>query len=217
MKKFLAIVFTLIFALSACTVAFAADAANVFTCANCGEKYDTTTAYNEHIKTCKPAASVPQTWMCDRCQKVFKDEAALNDHYFAGGCDVTFEDCKYCGERIFEEGIEKHYNTCIKFAETCAYCGKDDFANYDEFAAHEDGNCKVINAIGDKIKVAEIVNKIIEFLKGVDWAGLFAKVGELVGGIDFEGLIGKVTGFIGGIDFEGLLGKVSGAVEGLGK
>ena len=52
MKKFLAIVFALIFALSACTVAFAEEA-KAFTCTICGLKYDTTAEYNDHYKVCK--------------------------------------------------------------------------------------------------------------------------------------------------------------------
>lgn len=79
MKKFLAIMFALIFALSCATTAFAAD----LTCRYCSESFSSEKAYNEHIaEKCpvlfpeKPAAPM----VCEECGAAFKDAEQYNIH-----------------------------------------------------------------------------------------------------------------------------------------
>lgn len=231
MKKFLAIVFTLIFALSACTVAFAAT---VIDCPYCDQKFETTDAYNTHVVGCKAEhdAANEETlhrFECLECRKVFESEEAFNNHFYYGGCDVMYTTCGYCEDRIHvncsehDDCIVEHYKVCIKYSDNCKYCGKS-FTDYTEHMKHQgeddviSGECCVRTTINnDDISkvIGSIIIAVVDFFKTTDWGAVLAKVGEVVGGIDFEGLIGKVTGFIGGIDFEGLLGKVTGAVEGL--
>lgn len=160
MKKFLAVLFSVIFALSATTVAFAG--AENLTCDTCFEVLGTTEAYNKHV---------------------------------AGGCLVDFEPCQYCNGNIANANHEAHELQCPKGAGTCEFCGKD-YATQADYAAHKESECKVTGAIGDKVPVATIFDKVVEALKGVDWKGLVGKVGDLIGGIDFEGLIAKIKPII---------------------
>lgn len=160
MKKFLAVFFSVLFALSATTVAFAG--AENLTCDTCFEVLGTADAYNKHV---------------------------------AGGCLVDFEPCQYCGGNIANANLEAHELQCPKGAGTCEFCGKD-YATQADYAAHKESDCKVTGAIGDKVPVATIVDKVVEAVKGVDWKGLIGKVGDLIGGIDFEGLIAKIKPII---------------------
>lgn len=231
MKKFLAIVFTLIFALSACTVAFAADAATTATtCKYCEKKYDTSADYNAHLDACKKAyeeanKETLHRFECIECKKVFESEEAFNNHFYYGGCDVMYTTCGYCEDRIHvncgvhEDCVVEHYKVCIEYSDNCKYCGKH-FTDYTAHMNHQgediaSSECCVRTTINND-DVSEVIGTIIitvvDFFKNTDWGAVLAKVGEVVGGIDFEGLIGKVTGFIGGIDFEGLIGKVTDVV-----
>lgn len=218
MKKILAIVFTLIFALSACTVAFAATATTTVDCSVCKMKFDDNAAYNAHLADCKAAnTETLHKWECCECHKVFKDEATFNAHYYGGGCDVLYASCKYCEERILKDATEEHYGLCIKYSEVCEFCGEE-FDTKAKFEAH---NCEVLGFLANE-DIAKIVGTVIIAIKNIDWEEVLGKIGEVLGGIDFEGLIGKVTGLFGDIDFEDLLGKVTGLfgdidLEGLGK
>lgn len=156
MKKFLAVLFALIFALSATTVAFAGV----------------------------------ETLTCDTCFEVLPSLAEYNKHV-SGGCLVDFEPCKYCGGNIANENLEAHQLMCPKGAGKCEFCGKD-YATQADYAAHKEADCKVTTSIGDKIPVATVVDKVVEVVKGIDWADLGGKVVDAVKGIDFEGLIAKI-------------------------
>lgn len=175
MKKFLAVFFSVFFALSATTVAFAGA----------------------------------ENLTCDSCYEVFGKEEDYKAHV-SGGCLVDFEPCVYCGGSIANANHAAHQLTCPKGAGTCEYCGKYDYMNQadyeyhigkdlngDKVIGHDDvennaEDCKVTLAIGDKVPVAKIFDKIVEALKKVDWKGLLGKVGDLIGGIDFGGLIAKL-------------------------
>lgn len=156
MKKFLAVLFALIFALSATTVAFAG--VENLTCDSCFEVLPTLAKYNEHI---------------------------------SGGCLVDFEPCQYCKGNIRNENLEAHEANCPKGAGTCEFCGAD-YGTQAEYAAHKENDCKVTTAIGDKIPVATVVDKIVEVVKGIDWADLGGKVVDAVKGIDIGGLVEKI-------------------------
>lgn len=156
MKKFLAILFSLIFALSATTVAFAG--AENLTCESCYEVLGTLDAYNKHI---------------------------------SGGCLIDFEPCKYCGGNIANENLEAHQLICPDGAGKCEFCGEG-YGTQAEYAAHKENDCKVTGAIGDKIPVATIFDKVVEAVKGIDWADLGSKIADVFKGIDFEGIIAKI-------------------------
>lgn len=154
MKKFLALVFALIFALSACTVAFAAD------------------------------------YECTVCHAILADQKALDEHN-NGGCLEQFRDCQYCGAKVLKDSLADHEADCPKGACACDYCGED-FATKGEYDAHLE-TCKAEN---NNIPVASIMDKIVEAVKGIDWADLANKVVEAVKGIDFEGIIAKIKPII---------------------
>ena len=76
MKKFLAVVFALIFALSAATTAFAV--AN--TCPHCGQYIETEKAFNEHLdKTC-PVLHPVKPCPYEGCGAKFQDEEQYEIH-----------------------------------------------------------------------------------------------------------------------------------------
>lgn len=156
MKKFLAVFFSVLFALSVTTVAFAGE--DNLTCDSCYEVLGTKEAYNKHV---------------------------------SGGCLVDFEPCKYCGGNIANANLEAHELACPKGAGTCEFCGKD-YATQADYAAHKESECKVTGAIGDKIPVATIFDKVVEAIKGVDWSGIFGKIGDALKGIDLGGIVEKI-------------------------
>ncbi len=157
MKKFLAVFFSVMFALSATTMAFAgAD--------------DLT---------------------CDSCLAVLESAEAYNKHVAGGGCLVDYDPCQYCKANIAADNLEAHEAICPNGAGTCEFCGKD-YATQKAYAEHKATDCKVTDAIGDKIPVAVLVAKLLDALKGIDWKGLIGKIGDLLGGIDFKGLIEKI-------------------------
>ena len=156
MKKFLAVLFALMFALSATTVAFAS--VEDLTCDTCFEVLPSLTEYNKHV---------------------------------SGGCLVDFEPCQYCKGNIKNENLAAHEANCPKGAGTCEFCGAD-YGTQAEYAAHKESDCKVTTSIGDKVPVATLVDKVVELVKGIDWADLGDKVVGAVKGIDFNGLIEKI-------------------------
>ena len=192
MKKFFALVFALIFALSACTVAFAAEATT------------TTTA-------------APQTYECDKCHKVLKSASAFNEHYYGGGCDVLFADCPYCADRILAAHKDEHYGVCKDYSETCKYC-TEEFDTKAKFEAHK---CEVLGAVENE-DVAGVVGDAITAVKGIDWEEVLNKVIEFVKSIDFDALVAEVEGIIAEVeavladlDIEGIFAEVKGFLGGL--
>lgn len=157
MKKFLAVFFSVMFALSATTMAFAGA----------------------------------ENLTCDSCLAVLETEEAYNKHVAGGGCLVDYDPCQYCKANIAKDNLEAHEGICPNGAGTCEFCGEG-YATQNAYAEHKANECKVTTAIGDKVPVATIFDKIVEALKGVDWMGLVGKIGDLIGGIDFGGLIEKI-------------------------
>ena len=145
MKKFLAIVFTLIFALSACTVAFAAD------------------------------------FECETCHAVLASQKDLDAHK-NGGCLVDFKTCQYCAAKVATDNLAAHEAECPKGASTCDKCGAN-LATQADAKAHTCATEDVAN---------NVLDKVVDALKEVDWKSLADKVVGAVKGIDFEGLIAKI-------------------------
>lgn len=147
MKKFLAIVFALIFALSACTVAFAAAA-------------DLT---------------------CDTCLVKLADEKAYAAHV-NGGCLVDFKACQYCDAKVATANLDAHEAECPKGASTCDKCGAE-LANEAAADAH--------TCVTEDV-AKNVVDKVIDALKDVDWEGVIGQVKDAIGSIDLEGIIAKI-------------------------
>lgn len=154
MKKFIALVFALIFALSACTVAFATT-----------------------------------EWTCpeEGCKAVLGSKA-LYDAHVNGGCLVKFTDCAYCGAKVDRDDIEAHIANCPKYSETCQYCGE----KFDSVAAKAKHKCKIVEVAGGNEDVANIITKVIEAIKSIDWADLANKVVDFVKSINLDEIVGKV-------------------------
>ncbi|MEE1137773.1 MAG: C2H2-type zinc finger protein [Acutalibacteraceae bacterium] len=217
MKKFLAIVFSLIFALSACTVAFAEEAKTT-TCKYC-EKILEIEEYNNHLEACKiankPSAPVVYTYTCEYCKKGFNDADDFNKH-LETGCNVLHRSCKFsCGNSFDTAELKAaHEDVCPKGAGTCDHCGKA-YATQSEYATTHKAKCtiecadcgatvkngdnhkcaitdKVVNTVTDEKTWEALANKAIDALKEVDWKSLADKVVGAVKGIDFQGIIAKI-------------------------
>ena len=167
MKKFLAIVFSLIFALSACTVAFAAAD---FKCPNCLAILEDQKALDKHLnggcqvafKDCKYGCGV----------KVSADELA--DHYAV--CPKYSETCEYCGEK-FDTAAKNDAHEC-KILELAG--GNETIAGL---------IAKLIDALKN-IDWAELANKVIDFVKGIKIDEIVGKVKPVIEKVvDFVGKI----------------------------
>lgn len=198
MKKFLAIVFSLIFALSACTVAFAGEAD--LTCDSCKAKLVDAKAYAAHVN---------------------------------GGCLVDFKDCQYCDVKVATDDLATHEGSCPKGAEACAWCGemqdcqnclKEHKAAADctkkcadcgaavKLADEKTHECAVEDQIANtvaNIDWEEVLNKVIEFVKTIDFdalvaevEGIIAEVEAVLADLDIEGIFAEVKGFLGGLKAE---------------
>lgn len=194
MKKFFALVFALIFALSACTVAFAA------------------------------------TYECEVCHAVLADQKALDAHN-NGGCLMQFKACQYCGVKVETAYIELHEGECPEGSADCDYCGKEDLANQNALAAHKaSDNCKAKCAdCGVEVKFADkdshecaIEDQIANTVANIDWEEVLNKVIEFVKTIDFDALVAEVEGIIAEVeavladlDIEGIFAEVKGFLGGL--
>lgn len=211
MKKILAIVFTLIFALSACTVAFAEEAkAFNATCKYCEKIFTDVKVYNDHIDACKKANTETKEedpeenvkHVCAVCAAVFDTRTAYMDH-MNGDCLVAYKVCPYCEATIDTAAIDDHKAICPKGARNCDYCFED-FATQGEYDAH-------LKACKEKflsIPVAKVVRAVLELIENTDWGSLFGKIGDALKGIDLGGIVEKIKPV-----FE----KIPALLEGLGK
>ncbi len=140
------------------------------------------------------------TLFCDRCQQVFDNEKAFNSHKLSG-CLETYDKCPYCEAVVSKSNLDEHIHDCPKGAGSCKYCGES-YATQGDYEDHIANDCWLVGLVG--VKVADVIIKIVDFLKGVDWEGLFGKVSDVVSGIDLGGVIDtikpvfeKIIGFIG--------------------
>ena len=77
MKKFTAILLALLVVFSTSAVAFAAD---IYTCPDCGKKYDSIDDYNKCIDSHDaPEAEQEEIYECDTCHKKFDNIADYNE------------------------------------------------------------------------------------------------------------------------------------------
>lgn len=189
MKKFIALVFALIFALSTLTVAFAATATTV-DCSTCKQKFDSNAEYNAHLKDCKPAT---YKYNCEYCKEGFDNADAFNAHLgdkAENNCDVRYRSCKYgCGNSFdTKDELTAHQDVCPKYSETCEFCGE----KFDSKAKKDAHECKLEEVSGGNKDVANIITKVIEAIKSIDWADLANKVVDFVKSINLDEIVGKV-------------------------
>ena len=168
MKKFLAIVFSLIFALSACTVAFAAD----FECGACQAVFADQKALDAHNN----GGCLEQFAACQYC-------AAKVRIANADGTELV-------------DNLTKHEAECPKGASTCDKCGKA-LANKAAADAHECATEDVVKSVADKaidalkkVDWKALADKVVNLVKGIDFEGLIAKIKPLV-----EKVVTLVKGF----------------------
>jgi len=193
MKKILAIVFALIFALSACTVAFAAAE---FECTECHAILANQAALDAHNN----GGCLIQFKACQYCGA--KVETAYIELH-EGECPKGAADCDYCGKKdLANQNALAAHKATDKCVAACADCGvKVAFTDKDAHkCAIED---QVANTVAN-IDWEEVLNKVIEFVKSIDFDEIIAKV---------EGVIAEVEVLLADIDFEGILADVKGALK----
>lgn len=169
MKKFLAIVFSLIFALSACTVAFAG--VEDLTCDSCLAKLETVDAYNKHInggclvdfKACK--------FNCGA--KI----ATANVEAHELTCPKGAGKCEYCdADYATQADYAAHKANDCKMINTV---GEDAAPIVD----------KVLDALKN-VDWKSLADKVVDLVKGIDIQGLIAKIKPVI-----EKVVELVKGF----------------------
>lgn len=182
MKKFLAVLFAAMFALSVVGVASAEDA-----------------------KT-NDADIDSYPYVCDFCDARFKAPESLKAHIdetfpiYAGDDHAAHE--KVCSTLIINENGEvaecgKHFTTKAAY-EAHSHAAPADF-----------DLLKGYIKMGDIMSALKILFKIIiDFVKSDTFKGIIDKVVGVVKGIDFGAVFGKVKDIAGKIPFEDILGKI---------
>lgn len=126
---------------------------------------------------------------CSECHAVFATAELLAAHENST-CLEQYKDCQYnCGAKVALDKLADHEANCPKGAGECKYCGAS-YATQAEYEAHLENDCKLVTTVGKD--VADILIKILDFLKGVDWEGLLGKVTDALGSIDLGGLVEKI-------------------------
>ena len=158
MKKFLAIVFSLIFALSACTVAFAAD----YECGACQAVFADEKALAAHNN----GGCLEQFATCQYCDA--KVRIATED----GTKEI--------------ENLSKHEAECPKGATSCDKCGaalKNQAAKADHACDTKDVAENILGKAIDALKEVDwksLADKVVGVVKGIDFEGLIAKIKPLI-------------------------------------
>ena len=169
MKKFLAIVFSLIFALSACTVAFA-DAAE-WTCPEegCKAVLSSKALYEAHIN----GGCLVKFTDCEHC-KARVDRANIDAHI--ANCPKYSSACEYCGEKFDSKAKEDAHECKVV-----------------EFAGGNETVAGVIAKAVDALKNVDwksLADKVVDLVKGIDFQGLIAKIKPVI-----EKVVELVKGF----------------------
>lgn len=184
MKKFLAVLFSVLFVFSACTMAFAANEKLV--CDFCGKEFATKAELEAHINETFPVKD--HIHECEYCFEQFTTLTAYAAH---------LTQC--------EEG--GHAFECPNKANGCT-------ETFDTKAAYEAHECEFGSLSdmfknGHYKEAAKyILNVIIDFVKSDTFKGIIDKVVGVVKGIDFGAVFGKVKDIAGKIPFEDILGKI---------
>ncbi len=178
MKKILALVFALILAFSACSVAFAAAE---FACESCHAVLADQKALDAHNN----GGCLVQFKACQYCGS--KIEAAYIELH-EGECPKGAADCDYCGKKALanQNALEAH-QASADCAKKCDKCGVEVTC-----AGKDDHKCAVEDQIKNPSTWEKLAEKVVELLGKVDWKGLADKVVTAVKGIDFDGIVAKI-------------------------
>lgn len=169
MKKFLAILFSLIFALSATTVAFAAD----FVCTECHAVLESQKALDAHNN----GGCLKQFKACQYCSSKI---ATANLEAHEADCPKGAGSCEYCGEA---------YDTQAEYA-----AHKDSDCKMINTVGSED-TAKIVNKVIDVVKGIDwegLGNKVVDAVKGIDFEGIIAKIKPII-----EKVVAFITDAIG--------------------
>lgn len=151
MKKFLAIVFSLIFALSACTVAFAGEAD--LTCDTCLAKLADAKAYAAHVN----GGCLVDFKTCQYCEvKV----ATANLEAHEAECPKGASKCDKCGAALENAAAAEDHA-----------CATEDVA--------ENLANKAIDALKE-VDWKALADKVVGAVKSIDFEGIIAKVKPLI-------------------------------------
>lgn len=187
MKKFLAVMFAVMFAFSALAVGASAETAvnvNVdgtddgatYVCDLCGAEFKSPILRDEHLASQNPVEGHKVT--CDilnatddgvvACAEAFESRAALADHQAA------------CGSSLFKLAIA--YFKSGDIVNGCKYLIKAiiEFVQGDTFA-----------------KIVDVVKKAIDFVKGIPFADIVGKVKDVAGKIPMDKIVDGVKGIVG--------------------
>ncbi len=156
MKKFLAVFFAVIFALSSMTVAFASEAD--LTCDTCFAKCPDAKAYAAHVN----GGCLVDFKACQYCEtKVATDDLAAHE----ASCPKSACSCKYCGEDFETVGkYDAHIEACK---------AANNNIPMDEIKD------KVVDTV-KSIDWKGLLDKVIGVVKGIDFDGLIAKVKPVI-------------------------------------
>ena len=161
MKKFLAIVLSLIFALSACTVAFAAD----YECSVCHAICADEKALIAHNN----GGCLQQFTSCQYCAARVETAKAA-DH--EANCPKGAGKCEYCDASY---GSQAEYEAHKAECKMITTLGSEDTAKIVD---------KIIEAVKG-INWSDLANKVVNLVKGIDFNGIIAKVKPI-----FEKVVG---------------------------
>ncbi len=125
---------------------------------------------------------------CGECHAVFATAELLAAHENST-CLEQYVDCQYCGAKVPNDKRADHEADCPKGAGECKYCGES-YATQADYEAHKANDCKLVTAVGEK--AADIIIKVLDFIKGIDWEGLLGKVKDALGSIDLGGIVEKI-------------------------
>lgn len=188
MKKFLAVMFAMIFALSCFgTLAFA-EQNNHCTCDYCGAEFTTTEELLKHVSEMN---KVPDhKVVCAYCGNTFTSNTLLKGHEAvtindAGliVCDNAKNGCKETFTN--KAAYEAHMEECeFKSVWTLLKAGKI-----------KEG-LKLVDWKGIWATVKPILDKVIGAVKGIDLSGVIGTVKNLLSKIPFDAIIGWVKGII---------------------
>ena len=189
MKKFLAVMFSVLFAFSAFALCAVAEQGDTIACEYCGATFVSTEEYLRHVVEMNKAPN--HDVVCCVCGGTFKSKTLLTNH-------------------------ESNYTINDKGQIVCKYAGngcEEVFASVDAYNSHVD-SC-VYKSIWTLLKAG----KIKEAAKLVDWAKVFSivktvfgKVKDIVSGIDLSGVVEFVKNVVSKIPFDKIFSAVKGAI-----
>ena len=192
MKKFLAVLFAVIFAVSCMSVmAFADDDAAASSivipsditlhhetktiCPYCYKVCGNDTAYAAHLEECEAYQSFivnSKENTCYYCGKVIKSEAALNEHYaiYVNATD-HIATCPYSGDDYIDGGCNCQFTTKEELAKHIAQCPYEGQYSLEGWK---------------NVFLGYLKDFFLGIFKNADWSGVLDGLKSLVAGFDLD-------------------------------